>query len=167
MQQLVQQLGIDWRLLLSQAVNFALLLIVLRLYVYKPLLKIMHDRKLRIEEGLTKADEADRRLAETEEMRRQKMKEADAQAIALLKKTEDEAKLMEARLLAEAKRKEAEAMKSMDETLRAKEDESRRMMEQEAAALVKASIIKTVELSPSMVDDALVARAVKEAAKRS
>ncbi len=74
MQQLVQQLGIDWRLLLSQAVNFALLLIVLRLYVYKPLLKIMHDRKLRIEEGLTKADEADRRLAETEEMRRQKMK---------------------------------------------------------------------------------------------
>ena len=51
MQQLLSQLGINWELLVSQAVNFALLLIVLRLFVYKPLLKLLHDRRARIQDG--------------------------------------------------------------------------------------------------------------------
>lgn len=58
------QLGIDWRLLLSQAANFALLLIVLSIFVYKPLLKLMHDRQNKINEGLVKAKAADERLHE-------------------------------------------------------------------------------------------------------
>ena len=45
MSQLFSQLGIDWHLLLSQAINFLLLLIVLRLVVYKPLLNLLHKRK--------------------------------------------------------------------------------------------------------------------------
>src|ERR1700685_3808132 len=99
MQQLLSQLGIDWHLLLAQAINFFLLLIVLRLYVYKPLLKMMHDRRTRIEEGLVKADEADRRLYEADEMMKNKVKEADAQALDILKRTETEAKSLEAKLL--------------------------------------------------------------------
>ena len=74
MQQLFAQLGIDWHLLLSQAVNFFLLLVVLRLFVYTPLLKLLHDRRARIEEGLTKADEADKRLVEVEEIGKGKKK---------------------------------------------------------------------------------------------
>jgi hypothetical protein len=40
MQQLLDNLGINWELLLSQAVNFALLLIVLRIFVYKPVIGV-------------------------------------------------------------------------------------------------------------------------------
>ena len=39
MSQLFSQLGIDWHLLLSQAVNFLILLVILRLVAYKPILK--------------------------------------------------------------------------------------------------------------------------------
>lgn len=162
MQQLFEQLGIDWHLLLSQAVNFFLLLTVLRFLVYKPLLKMLHDRKSRIEEGLVKADEADKRLLEVDGIGKRKIKEAEAVAVGIMKKTEDDAKALEAKMLEEAKRKELAAMKNADEALKAKHEESRRAMEQEAAMLVKQAIMKTVELSPNAIDDALIARAVKE-----
>lgn len=166
MQQLFGQLGIDWRLLLSQAVNFFLLLVVLRLFVYKPLLKLLHDRRARIEEGLTKADEADRRLGEVEVIGKGKIKEAEMQALGILKKTEGDAKVLEAKMLAEVKRKEADELKATEAMLREKEEASRRETEKEAAAFVRRAIMKTVEMSPDKIDDALIAKAVEEAKQR-
>lgn len=165
MSQLFSQLGIDWPLLLSQAVNFFLLLVVLRIFVYKPLLRLLHERRTRIEEGLTKADEAERRLAEVEEIGKGRIKDAEAKAVGILKKTETDAKELEATMLAEAKRKEEAAMRDMDDRLRAREAEAQTAIVQEAAALVRRAIEKTVEFSPEKVDDALIARAVKEAQK--
>lgn len=167
MQQLLSQLGIDWRLLIAQAVNFFLLLIILRLFVYKPLLQLLHDRRKRIEEGVMKAEEADRRLVEAEEMKRGKIKEGEATAIGILRKTEVDAKELEARMLAEAKKKEVEALANTQALLRAREEESRRAAEKEAAALVRRAIVRTVELAPEDIDDALIARAVEEAKRMS
>ena len=163
MQQLFDQLGINWELLLSQGVNFILLLIVLRIFVYKPLLKLLHDRRERIEGGLAKADEAERRLHEVDQIGKGKIKEAEQEAIAILKRTETEAKTLEEKLLADAKRREEEAMASTATRLRSQEEESRRALDKEAAALVRLAITRTVELSPEKIDDALIAKAVGEA----
>jgi F-type H+-transporting ATPase subunit b len=165
MQQLLSQLGINWELLLSQAVNFALLLIVLRIFVYKPVLKLLHDRRDRIEGGLQKADEAERRLHEVDAIGKSRIKEAETEALGIIKRTEADAKELEAKLLAVAKQHEQEAMKSAEVRLRAQEEESRRATEREAAQFVRAAIEKTVELSPAAIDDALIARAVQEAKK--
>jgi F-type H+-transporting ATPase subunit b len=167
MQELLSQLGIDWQLLLSQAVNFLLLFIVLRIFVYKPLLKILHDRQTRIAEGITKAEEADKRLVEADAMKLGKIKEGETQAIAILKKTENDAKVLEAKLLAETHKRQEEEVANLAATLRVQEEESRRGMEREAAAMVRQAIVKTVELSPEKIDDALIARAVKEASVRA
>ena len=64
--QLLFQLGIDWKLFLSQTVNFFILLIVLTFFVYKPLIKIIKERNQKIKEGLDKAEEADIRLKEVD-----------------------------------------------------------------------------------------------------
>lgn len=162
MQQLFSQLGIDWRLLLSQAVNFFALLIILWLLLYKPMLKLLRDRRQKIEEGITKAKMADVRLSEANETSKGKIKEAETQALGILRKTESDAKVLEAKLLEKAKDKEATALKDMDAMLRIKEDESRRSVERAAKELVKAALVKTVELDPASIDDALIARAVKE-----
>jgi F-type H+-transporting ATPase subunit b len=163
MQQLLSQLGINGGLLLSQAVNFVLLLIVLRVFVYKPLLTLLHDRRERIEGGLVKAEEADRRLHEVDEINVGKIKATEAEAMGIIKKTELDAKTLETKLLAEAKRHEEEAVASAAVRLRSQEEESRRAMEKEAAGLVRAAIVKTVELAPDKIDDALIAKAVREA----
>ena len=163
MQQLLDQLGINGPLLLSQGVNFVLLLIVMRLFVYKPLLKILHDRREKIEDGLTKAKEAEIRLHEVDEIGKHKIKAAEGEAMNILKQTEVDAKVLEEKLLAEAHRKEDEAMASAALRLKTQEDESRRGIEKEAAMLVRLAIAKTVELSPEKIDDALIAKAVNQA----
>jgi F-type H+-transporting ATPase subunit b len=162
MQQLVSQLGISWQLLLSQAVNFALLLIVLRIFVYKPVLKLLHDRREKIEGGLAKAKEAEQRLHEVDIIGKGKIKEAEHEAVNILKRTEVEAKTVEEKLLAAARQHEEEAIKSTATRLRSQEEESRQALEKEAAALVRLAITRTVELSPEKIDDALIAKAVNE-----
>jgi F-type H+-transporting ATPase subunit b len=163
MSQLFSQLGIDWHLLLSQAVNFLLLLVILRLVVYKPLLELLRKRREKIEGGLMKAEEADKRLQEVDQIGKEKIKEAENVALQILKKTEGDAKELEIKLIAEAKKKEAAELKNAESALRAQEEASRRVMEKEAAALVRAALVKTIELSPSAIDDALITRAVREA----
>ena len=85
----------------------------------------------------------------------------------ILKRTETEAKTLEEKLLAAAKAREEEAVKSAAVRLRSQEEESRKVMEKEAAALVRTAIVRTVELSPENIDDALIAKAVGEAKQQT
>jgi F-type H+-transporting ATPase subunit b len=165
MSELIEQLGLDWRLLASQAVNFLLLVVLLRLFAYKPLLKILKDRRARIEEGLAKADEAEVRLAEVDEIAKDKMKKTEVEAMAMMRATEDKAKKTEAGMLEEAHRKEAAMPASAEMAAKAKADEALKKLEGEAAAIVKKALVRTVEMDPKAVDEALVKKAVAEAAK--
>ena len=49
-------LGINLPQLLAQVVNFTLLLVILRLLLYKPIMKMLDDRKKKIDEGLRAAE---------------------------------------------------------------------------------------------------------------
>jgi F-type H+-transporting ATPase subunit b len=60
-------LGFNLPALIAQLINFVLLLVIFRLLLYKPLLKILDERKKRIQEGLDASDEAKRRLSQTEQ----------------------------------------------------------------------------------------------------
>ncbi len=60
-------LGFNLPALVAQIINFTLLLVIFRLLLYKPLLKMLDERKQRIREGLEASDEAKRRLSETEQ----------------------------------------------------------------------------------------------------
>jgi F-type H+-transporting ATPase subunit b len=52
----ISDLGINLPVLLGQLLSFTLLLIVLRLLVYKPVLKLLDERRERIQEGLNAAE---------------------------------------------------------------------------------------------------------------
>ena len=61
--------GIDWRLLLIQAINFALLISVLTYFLYKPVLRIIDERQRKIAEGVKTAEAAQKELADAKEER--------------------------------------------------------------------------------------------------
>ena len=92
---LIGQLGIDWKLFLSQVVNFFILLIVLSFFVYKPLLNVIKERNKKIKEGLDKAEEADVRLKNIDNIGKEKIKEAEQQSINIIKDTEQKAKVLD------------------------------------------------------------------------
>ena len=64
MESLISSFGLDWKLLIAQAVNFALLLAVLSYFLYKPLVRLIDERREKIAEGVEKAAAADRKLEE-------------------------------------------------------------------------------------------------------
>ena len=60
------------------------------------------------------------------------------------------------------KLEEIDEIWNVDALLLSKEEASRRALDDEAKKLVKMAIAKTVALSPELIDDALIARAIKE-----
>lgn len=63
----IDALGFNIPALLAQLANFAILLIVFRLFLYKPLLRLLDERKKRIQEGLEASEESKRQLSQTEQ----------------------------------------------------------------------------------------------------
>ena len=163
MSELFSQLGIDWRLLLSQAVNFLLLLVILRLFAYQPIVKLLNNRRIKIEEGLTKAKEADRRLGEIAALTKERMKAADTEALELMAKTEKDARVREVEILRAAERKEAALIKEAEGIIEAKAMETRARIDKEAAHLVRRALTKVVEMDPETIDEAIIKKAVAAA----
>ena len=56
MGQAIEALGINLPQLIAQIVNFFVLLLILRLTLYKPILKMLDERKQKISEGLNAAE---------------------------------------------------------------------------------------------------------------
>lgn len=67
MGQLFAAFGVDWKLLLIQAVNFGLLLSVLTYFLYKPVLRMIDERRDMVARGVRDAEEATRKLSDAEE----------------------------------------------------------------------------------------------------
>lgn len=76
----LSKLGIDFKVLIAQIINFGILMAVLAKLLYRPILKALDQRRKRIEESLNKAEEIDRQSAETEERVKKKLGAAKAEA---------------------------------------------------------------------------------------
>ena len=160
MSELFSQLGIDPKLLLAQGVNFVILLIVLTKFVYKPLMKMIEERRKKIELGIKGGEKAAIIIQEAEKEKTGIIREADMQAVAIISEAEKTAnkKAQEIGLQADKK-----AQQTLRETLLIAERREKEEMEkvaQEAKQLIKEVIIRTVQLKPEQIDDKLIEEAV-------
>ena len=62
MSALIEGLHLDWKLITEQALNFLVLLAILTKFVYKPIFRILNERRLNIESSLQKAEEIDKKM---------------------------------------------------------------------------------------------------------
>jgi len=159
----ISQFGIDWKLFASQLVNFILILIILRIFVYKPVLKILKDRNKKIKEGLDKAEEAGVRLKEIDNIGKAKIKEAESASINIIKATESRAKVLEQELQKKSEENQIQMQKDLKASYEKQKEEAKNLVLKNAAELVKKTIIKTVELNPKDIDEALIKKAVESA----
>lgn len=162
MEEFARQFGIDGKLLLSQAVNFFLLLVILRAFVYKPVLGILQKRKERIEEGLLMARAAEEKLSRADTEAAEKMKGVENKAIAVLERAETDAKKREAAMLEEAERKKERLMNEAKLQLLGEEEKMRQSFAREAKAIIRVAFEKAVGEAPEKIDEAFIARAAKE-----
>jgi len=165
MSELIEKLGINWKLFLAQVVNFLIIVAVLRLTVYKPLLKMLRERRERIDKGLRDAEAATKRLGEVEIVGKARLAEVERDAVQVIARAETTAKDREAEILVIAKGKEAEILKGAERLAEAKRIESEAAFFEEAKELVKGAVAKVGNLAPDAIDESLVAEAVRAAKK--
>ena len=135
MEQLLGTLGIDWRLLIGQIVNFGLFLLILRIFAYKPLLEAMHKRTKRIEEGLKNADQQDEIKAAFEKEKKKVLKEATAEAAAIVAASHEQAVKVQENMLAAAEEKVKEMGERAKNDITKEKDAARDEMKQFAGEL--------------------------------
>ena len=72
--------GFDLKIFLSQVISFVIVALVLRQFAYKPILKVLEERRQRIAEGLLNAEKIKQQLAEAEQRHAEILAKANAQA---------------------------------------------------------------------------------------
>ena len=70
------QLGLNLPLLITQIVTFVILLVLLRLFAYKPIMRMMDERSKRIRESMDAADAAKQASLHAEEEAKKRLDEA-------------------------------------------------------------------------------------------
>lgn len=113
--ELFEALGINWKILLGQIINFLLVLYLLKRFALKPFLKILNERKEKIEKGIEKTAEAEKRIKIIEEGKEKILKESREKASLILRKSEERGKEKEEEIL---KRTEEEKMRILAEAKR-------------------------------------------------
>ena len=89
--QIFENFGIQPTLLLAQIVNFLIILFLLKKFFYKPIIKVLEDRKNRIEDSLKNADLISEKLAKTDEKSRLIIEGAQKNAQDLISDAKSEA----------------------------------------------------------------------------
>jgi len=97
-------------------------------------------------------------------MKEEKLGEAEKTAFEIVKKSETDAKSGADKIIAEGGKKAEDLLKEAGQIAERRQEEAYLALIREAKTLVRAAIIKTVELDPKVVDEALVSRAVNEVA---
>jgi F-type H+-transporting ATPase subunit b len=101
MSELFSTFGIDVRLLIIQAVNFGITLVVLWWFLYRPLIKMIDERKTKIAKGVDDAAEAARSRAAVE-----------GEKFGIIASANKEAEAVVARAAEEGKKERAEIVKA-------------------------------------------------------
>lgn len=92
----IASLGFSLPGLIAQLINFGILLVALQMFLYKPLLKVLDERKRRIQEGIDAAASAASAAATSEVEARRAMEGARAEGqAAVARATEAAARLRE------------------------------------------------------------------------
>lgn len=134
--EILNQFGVQPILLAAQVVNFLILLFILKKFMYKPILKVLDQRRKTIADSLKNAEEIERRLMQTEEDRDKILAKASAEAQKIADETKKELALM----------REEDRQKAKDESeqIIRKAQEVARLESEKVLSETKAEIIDLV-----------------------
>ena len=83
-EEIARTFGVDWTHLVAQMISFCIVCILLQRFAYKPVLKILEERRRQIAQGKANAEEIKAELAQTEERRKEMLDQANVQANKLI-----------------------------------------------------------------------------------
>jgi len=82
--EILELFGVNWKLMLAQLINFAIVVVILWFFALKPLTRTMQQRSDEIQQGLSDAQTAAEKLTKVETEVKAKLMEAKTEAAKIL-----------------------------------------------------------------------------------
>lgn len=143
MSELFETFGVNWKLLFIQAINFGLLLLVLWYFLYRPLLRMIDERREKIAEGVRNAEAAKTALDEAGGKRDAIVGEASREAEGIIATARSRADEKGNELLKSAA---ARATALLAETKARAEEEKRQTLKAAEADIARAAVMAAEKL---------------------
>jgi len=98
--EVLETFGVQPILLLAQVVNFTILLLLLKKIAYKPIMKVLDERKHKIETSVRQSEEVVKKLAETESRQKEIIGRAEKESSRIIEETKLAAKKLQEETIA-------------------------------------------------------------------
>jgi len=159
----MEKLGINLQLLVTQIVNFGIMVGILTFLLYKPILKVLDERKKKIEDGLKFTEEAKKEKERLDELKRRILKEAKEEGQRIVKESIIEAKKRNEEILLEGKRNLGLEKKKMLSELRAEEQKMLDLVAKKASQL---AVLITERILGETLDGKQQEKLIEESLKK-
>ena len=94
--EIADQFGVTWQLLISQTILFVIVAVALKKFAYGPVLKVLLERRTKIEEGLANAEKMKQELANAQAKTTEVLTQANATGNKLIEESrQSAAKILE------------------------------------------------------------------------
>lgn len=142
--ELLSSLGIEWKLIIAQIVNFGILVFILYKLVYKPLLSALDSRVAQVKEVAEKTSSIDSKLEEIKSLEEKTLAEARKAGAKIIKDTEEAAVKLKAKLESEAVAEATKLIKEAEARIKADQDKQNANLKAEIKDLVATAIESTI-----------------------
>jgi len=161
--EIAKQFGIQPILLLAQIVNFLIILFVLKKFFYKPIVKMLEDRKKKIAESLENAQTIEEKLAKTEEKTAKILDEARNQAQVIITDTKSEAERIYEQATLDARKAGEELLIRAKDQIEKEKQDMKHEIEQETMVLVAGVVEKVLSRNLTAKEkDQMTAKSLSE-----
>lgn len=148
---ILESFGIDVKILLWQVINFGVLFVVLSIFLYRPLDRILRQRKNKVVGSLAQAKQSEQKARQTE----QRLKQAVEAERTKMEQAQQEALRQQAKVLAQERAEAEQRVKKLLQEAEAEAKAERQRLlaevkhEVEATSVKLAGAILQRELSPA------------------
>ncbi len=146
---LISALGLDWKILLAQFINFAILIFVLWRFAYKPVFNILAERRDKIAKGLDDSEAAAKKLLEAEEEKKVFITAARKEANEIIEVAKGKAELRYQEIVDKAKTDLKVVVDDEKAKIKAERNSAIKDVKKEAAQMIAAALLKIL---PEKVD---------------
>ncbi len=142
MESLIETFHIDVKLLIAQAINFAIVFVILYFLLLKPLLATMKNRTKTIEKSLNDAKKIEENLAKSKKEYNMELVRAKKEAAEILEKTEAQADKRRKEMIVRAKEEIGAIINQEKVKLEQEKARTLKEIKKEVADLVAATVEK-------------------------
>lgn len=160
----ITDIGINLPVLVAQLVNFAFLLIVMRALAYKPILKMLDERRERIREGLSAADRGREQAAEASREARAQIDAARREGQGIVAQAQQVAQRIQEEARVEAQRTQEQMLERARNEIQLERDSAISELRREFADLTISAAEKVIGQS---IDRTAHQRLIQEALTES